>query len=66
MYLLVSPPALPSKQPEVLEQLSGLKEFWMDGNRLTFIPGVCISNFKDFDYFCLSFAFLRIIHFKYI
>ncbi|KAM9693839.1 erbin isoform 1-T1 [Trichechus inunguis] len=25
--------------PEVLEQLSGLKEFWMDGNRLTFIPG---------------------------
>ena len=27
-------------QPEVLEQLSGLKEFWMDGNRLTLIPGV--------------------------
>uniref|UniRef100_A0A4W3K4T8 Erbb2 interacting protein n=1 Tax=Callorhinchus milii TaxID=7868 RepID=A0A4W3K4T8_CALMI len=27
--------------PEVLEQLTGLKEFWMDGNRLAVLPGVC-------------------------
>ena len=29
-----------SVQPEVLEQLSGIKELWMDCNRLTFLPGV--------------------------
>uniref|UniRef100_A0A3Q1I0M4 PDZ domain-containing protein n=1 Tax=Anabas testudineus TaxID=64144 RepID=A0A3Q1I0M4_ANATE len=26
--------------PEVLEQLTGLKELWMDGNKLTFLPGM--------------------------
>uniref|UniRef100_A0A3B4U6N8 Erbb2 interacting protein n=1 Tax=Seriola dumerili TaxID=41447 RepID=A0A3B4U6N8_SERDU len=26
--------------PEVLEQLTGIKELWMDGNRLTFLPGM--------------------------
>uniref|UniRef100_A0A671WUD1 Erbb2 interacting protein n=1 Tax=Sparus aurata TaxID=8175 RepID=A0A671WUD1_SPAAU len=26
--------------PEVLEQLTGIRELWMDGNRLTFLPGM--------------------------
>ncbi|NXB46643.1 ERBIN protein, partial [Leucopsar rothschildi] len=39
-------------QPEVLEQLSGLKEFWMDGNRLTLIPGV--SSFAVLTYLDVS------------
>uniref|UniRef100_A0A3P9Q665 Erbb2 interacting protein n=1 Tax=Poecilia reticulata TaxID=8081 RepID=A0A3P9Q665_POERE len=26
--------------PEVLENLNGLKELWMDGNKLTFLPGM--------------------------
>ncbi|KAL2779641.1 erbin isoform 1 [Daubentonia madagascariensis] len=39
--------------PEVLEQLSGLKEFWMDGNRLTFIPGF-IGSLKQLTYLDVS------------
>ncbi|NXP70321.1 ERBIN protein, partial [Ramphastos sulfuratus] len=40
-------------QPEVLEQLSGLKEFWMDGNRLTLIPGF-IGTLKQLTYLDVS------------
>ncbi|XP_032865069.1 erbin isoform X2 [Tyto alba] len=39
--------------PEVLEQLSGLKEFWMDGNRLTLIPGF-IGTLKELTYLDVS------------
>uniref|UniRef100_A0A8C3K6R9 PDZ domain-containing protein n=1 Tax=Calidris pygmaea TaxID=425635 RepID=A0A8C3K6R9_9CHAR len=39
--------------PEVLEQLSGLKEFWMDGNRLTLIPGF-IGTLKQLTYLDVS------------
>uniref|UniRef100_A0A8I3W339 Erbin n=1 Tax=Callithrix jacchus TaxID=9483 RepID=A0A8I3W339_CALJA len=39
--------------PEVLEQLSGLKEFWMDANRLTFIPGF-IGSLKQLTYLDVS------------
>uniref|UniRef100_A0A8C8A6F8 PDZ domain-containing protein n=1 Tax=Otus sunia TaxID=257818 RepID=A0A8C8A6F8_9STRI len=39
--------------PEVLEQLSGLKEFWMDGNRLTLIPGF-IGTLKQLTYLDIS------------
>ncbi|NWT06704.1 ERBIN protein, partial [Mionectes macconnelli] len=39
--------------PEVLEQLSGLKEFWMDGNRLTLIPGF-IGTLKLLTYLDVS------------
>ncbi|NXG12981.1 ERBIN protein, partial [Grallaria varia] len=40
-------------QPEVLEQLSALKEFWMDGNRLTLIPGF-IGTLKQLTYLDVS------------
>eukprot|EP00073_Rattus_norvegicus_P044540 XP_017446670.1 PREDICTED: protein LAP2 isoform X3 [Rattus norvegicus] len=39
--------------PEVLEQLSGLREFWMDGNRLTFIPGF-IGSLRQLTYLDVS------------
>ncbi|KAM9262275.1 erbin isoform 3-T6 [Morus bassanus] len=39
--------------PEVLEQLSGLKEFWMDGNRLTLIPGF-LGTLKQLTYLDVS------------
>ncbi|NXN96834.1 ERBIN protein, partial [Rhinopomastus cyanomelas] len=39
--------------PEVLEQLSGLKEFWMDGNRLTLIPGF-VGTLKQLTYLDVS------------
>uniref|UniRef100_A0A6I8N3C3 Erbb2 interacting protein n=1 Tax=Ornithorhynchus anatinus TaxID=9258 RepID=A0A6I8N3C3_ORNAN len=42
-----------SEVPEVLEQLSGLKEFWMDGNRLSFIPGF-LGNLKQLTYLDVS------------
>uniref|UniRef100_A0A8C0IJ55 Erbb2 interacting protein n=1 Tax=Bubo bubo TaxID=30461 RepID=A0A8C0IJ55_BUBBB len=41
------------RNPEVLEQLSGLKEFWMDGNRLTLIPGF-IGTLKQLTYLDVS------------
>lgn len=43
-------------QPEVLEQLSGLKEFWMDGNRLTLIPGVSSFTVLNIRYFNLQWS----------
>lgn len=45
-------------QPEVLEQLSGLKEFWMDGNRLTLIPGVSPLTVLNIYYFNLQLSLL--------
>uniref|UniRef100_A0A4W3JRK5 Erbb2 interacting protein n=1 Tax=Callorhinchus milii TaxID=7868 RepID=A0A4W3JRK5_CALMI len=39
--------------PEVLEQLTGLKEFWMDGNRLAVLPGF-IGKLKQLTYLDVS------------
>uniref|UniRef100_A0A4W5MJD8 Erbb2 interacting protein n=1 Tax=Hucho hucho TaxID=62062 RepID=A0A4W5MJD8_9TELE len=39
--------------PEVLEQLTGIKELWMDGNRLTFLPGR-LGTLKQLSYLDVS------------
>ncbi|CAB1332625.1 unnamed protein product, partial [Coregonus sp. 'balchen'] len=39
--------------PEVLEQLTGIKELWMDGNRLTFLPGR-LGTLKQLTYLDVS------------
>uniref|UniRef100_A0A3Q2C9F9 Erbb2 interacting protein n=1 Tax=Cyprinodon variegatus TaxID=28743 RepID=A0A3Q2C9F9_CYPVA len=39
--------------PEVLEHLSGLKELWMDGNKLTFLPGM-LGTLKQLAYLDVS------------
>ncbi|XP_061655251.1 erbin isoform X3 [Phyllopteryx taeniolatus] len=39
--------------PEVLEQLTGIKELWMDGNRLTFLPGM-LGTLKQLLYLDVS------------
>uniref|UniRef100_A0A8C9TII0 Erbb2 interacting protein n=1 Tax=Scleropages formosus TaxID=113540 RepID=A0A8C9TII0_SCLFO len=39
--------------PEVLEQLTGIKELWMDGNRLTILPGM-IGTLKQLSYLDVS------------
>uniref|UniRef100_A0A8C7LM58 Erbb2 interacting protein n=1 Tax=Oncorhynchus kisutch TaxID=8019 RepID=A0A8C7LM58_ONCKI len=39
--------------PEVLEQLTGIKELWMDGNRLTFLPGM-LGTLKQLSYLDVS------------
>uniref|UniRef100_A0A674EZJ5 Erbb2 interacting protein n=1 Tax=Salmo trutta TaxID=8032 RepID=A0A674EZJ5_SALTR len=39
--------------PEVLEQLTGIKELWMDGNRLTFLPGM-LGVLKQLSYLDVS------------
>uniref|UniRef100_A0A673YSY1 Erbb2 interacting protein n=1 Tax=Salmo trutta TaxID=8032 RepID=A0A673YSY1_SALTR len=43
----------PYPQPEVLEQLTGIKELWMDGNRLTFLPGR-LGTLKQLSYLDVS------------
>lgn len=41
VHSVTKPPLLClHQQPEVLDQLAGIRELWMDGNRLTFLPGV--------------------------
>uniref|UniRef100_A0A8C1F415 Erbb2 interacting protein n=1 Tax=Cyprinus carpio carpio TaxID=630221 RepID=A0A8C1F415_CYPCA len=39
--------------PEVLEQLTGIRELWMDGNKLTFLPGM-IGALKQLRYLDVS------------
>uniref|UniRef100_A0A4W5MJ27 Erbb2 interacting protein n=1 Tax=Hucho hucho TaxID=62062 RepID=A0A4W5MJ27_9TELE len=46
-------PLRPYPQPEVLEQLTGIKELWMDGNRLTFLPGR-LGTLKQLSYLDVS------------
>uniref|UniRef100_A0A4W5LE93 Erbb2 interacting protein n=1 Tax=Hucho hucho TaxID=62062 RepID=A0A4W5LE93_9TELE len=41
------------EEPEVLEQLTGIKELWMDGNRLTFLPGM-LGALKQLSYLDVS------------
>uniref|UniRef100_A0A8C7T9L0 Erbb2 interacting protein n=1 Tax=Oncorhynchus mykiss TaxID=8022 RepID=A0A8C7T9L0_ONCMY len=57
LCLTVSPDSLslscPYPQPEVLEQLTGIKELWMDGNRLTFLPGR-LGTLKQLSYLDVS------------
>lgn len=48
-------------QPEVLEQLTGLKELWMDGNKLTFLPGVSYTLMSLFSDCCSLTHHLEII-----
>lgn len=44
VHSVTKPPVLCLyQQPEVLDQLAGIRELWMDGNRLTFLPGVQIA-----------------------
>uniref|UniRef100_A0AAX7VXD3 PDZ domain-containing protein n=1 Tax=Astatotilapia calliptera TaxID=8154 RepID=A0AAX7VXD3_ASTCA len=40
-------------QPEVVEWLTGLKELWMDGNKLTFLPGM-LGTLKQLVYLDVS------------
>uniref|UniRef100_A0A8C8EQW9 PDZ domain-containing protein n=1 Tax=Oncorhynchus tshawytscha TaxID=74940 RepID=A0A8C8EQW9_ONCTS len=57
LCLTVSPNSLSLSclypQPEVLEQLTGIKELWMDGNRLTFLPGR-LGTLKQLSYLDVS------------
>lgn len=48
-------------QPEVVEQLTGLKELWMDGNKLTFLPGVSYTLIFPFSDCCVLTHHLEII-----
>ncbi|GAA6111275.1 protein LAP2-like, partial, partial [Tachysurus ichikawai] len=42
-----------SEVPEVLEQLTGIKELWMDGNKLTVLPPM-IGTLKQLKYLDVS------------
>lgn len=48
-------------QPEVVEWLTGLKELWMDGNKLTFLPGVSYTLIFPFSDCCVLTHHLEII-----
>uniref|UniRef100_A0AAR2JXR7 PDZ domain-containing protein n=1 Tax=Pygocentrus nattereri TaxID=42514 RepID=A0AAR2JXR7_PYGNA len=52
-FLEFLPASFGRSDPEVLEQLTGIKELWMDGNKLTVLPGM-IGTLKQLTYLDVS------------